>query len=65
MRFPTYISISAQPGYNMSLLEKHSPYELFNGKVVHHVENDTTIIQWGNDTHHIKGYVIKKKQFKA
>ena len=54
-----YVSLSAEPGYDTDLLSKQfgfdGPLKLFSGNPKRHNHNGTTIMQWGNDTHHIKG----------
>ena len=54
-----YVSLSAEPGYDTDLLSKQfgfgGPLMLFSGNPKSH---NSTMMQWGNDTHHIKGDVL-------
>ena len=58
-----YMSLSAEPGYDTDLLSNQfgfdGPLRLFDGKPKSY--NGTTIMQWGNDTHHIKGDIFSKQ----
>ena len=54
-------ALSAEPGYDTDLLSKQfgfqGPLKLFSGQNEKN-HNDTTIMEWGNDTHHIKGDIF-------
>ena len=56
MRFPLLLTFYATPGYDINLLGSfgfHSERQFFAGKM--RVEDDTTHINWGNETHSVQG----------